>query len=113
MDIVIALGEASATRVREEMADPPSYSAVRALVRVLEEKGHLQHRREGVRNIYRPKRSVKRQARDEMRRTLATFFRGDVENAMTALLDAADRDLTADEVRRLKSLIDDAKKEGR
>jgi BlaI family transcriptional regulator, penicillinase repressor len=113
MDVVYQLGAATAAEVQERLPDPPSYSAVRATMRILEEKGHLHHSEDGPRYVYAP--TVEREAasRSAVRHLLSTFFDGSVEQAMTALLDATDRKLSRDEVDRIARIIEQRKKEGR
>ncbi len=113
MDILYAQGRASAADVREGMEDPPSYSAVRALLRVLEEKGHVRHSQEGARYVYAPKRRRSDAARAALRRVLHTFFEGSTEKAVAALLDISDKAIADDELARLSQLVERAKKEGR
>ena len=113
MDIVYAKGQVSVTEVCDGMADPPSYSAVRALMRILEEKGHLKHKTEGSKYVYLPTRSRKQASRSAMQRLLRTFFDGSAEQALAALLEAGDGGPTADELGRMAKLIDEARKEGR
>jgi predicted transcriptional regulator len=113
LDIVFARGEATAAEVREDMADAPSYSAVRAQVRVLEEKGHLRHRRDGVRNVYRPTRTRRTAGRSAMKRALETFFGGDVHSAVNALLDVSGGQLSPAARERLRRSIEAAREEGR
>src|SRR6187431_2098892 len=90
MEIIYARGEASAARVLEELADPPSYSAVRALLAILIEKGHLKHRAERGRYIYAPTRRRARAGRSALVRVLKTFYEGSLEKAVAALLQNAD-----------------------
>lgn len=113
MDIVYARGEAAAAEVQDAMADAPSYSAVRALLRVLVEKGHLSTRKEGLRLIYGPTRPRTRAARDAMRQVLSTFYEGAAVNAVAALLDLKAGEMSDEDFNRLSELIDKAKKEGR
>ncbi len=113
MDIIYELGRATAAEVRDAMQDPPSYSAVRATLRVLEEKGHLRHRQDGPRYIYLPKVPRERARRSAMRHLLRTFFDGSAHGAMAALLDLEASKLSRDELDRLADLIDDVRKEGR
>jgi predicted transcriptional regulator len=113
MDIVYATGHATVAQVRAAMPDAPSYSAVRAMMRILEDKGHLTHRRDGARYVYRPKRSRRNAGQSAMRRVLSTFYDGQVDRAVAALLDVADLNLPEDEKQRLLSLIDKARSEGR
>ena len=113
LDIVYGRGEATAVEVREDMQDAPSYSAVRGLIRVLEEKGHLRHRRVGVRNVYRPTRAPRNAGRRAMKRALETFFRGDVHSAVSALLDVSKDQLSPEEHGRLLELIESTRQRGR
>ena len=113
MDIVYRHREVSVNDVLEDLPDPPSYSAVRALMRVLEDKGHLKHREDGPRYMYSPTTS-RSQARDHaLDRVLDTFFGGSTERAVAALLDRAAADLDASELDRLSQLIERAREEGR
>lgn len=113
MDIIYARGEASAAEVQEELPDPPGYSAVRALLRILEEKGHLEHERAGPRYVYRPT-VPRREARESaMRRLLRTFFDNSAEDAVAAFIDMSAEELSDDELKRLSRLIEQARKEGR
>jgi BlaI family penicillinase repressor len=112
MDAMYRLGEASVAEVRDEIPDAPSYSAVRALMGVLEEKGELTHEREGPRYIYRPT-TPRSQARvSALERVLSTFFEGSATQAMAALIDLSD-DLSDDDLERLENLIRDARREER
>jgi predicted transcriptional regulator len=113
MDIIYARGEASVSEVHQAMADRPSYSAVRALMRILEEKGHLRHRTEGTKYIYLPTRSRKEVSRTAVRRLLKTFFDGSVADAVAALLEASQIKPTQEELDRLAQLIEQARKDGR
>jgi BlaI family penicillinase repressor len=113
MDIVYAGGEASAAVVHEELPDPPSYSAVRALLAILVEKGHLKYRSEQGRYIYSPTRRRAQVGRSALRRVLDTFFEGSLEKAVAALLQGSDGNLSADELARLGQLIEQARQEGR
>ena len=113
MDIVYARGEASAAEVHANLADPPSYSAVRALLAILVGKGHLKHRSDQGRYIYAPTRRRSQVGRSALRRVLDTFFEGSLEKAVAALLHGADGKLSPDELQRLGKLIQEARKEGR
>lgn len=113
MDIVYAREEASAADVRAAMPDPPSYSAVRALLAILVEKGHLKHRTEGGRYIYAPTRRRAQVGRSALRRVLDTFFEGSLEKAVAAFLQGSDANLSEEELQRLGRLIQQARKEGR
>jgi BlaI family penicillinase repressor len=113
MDIVYAQGEASAAGVQATLPDPPSYSAVRALLAILVDKGHLKHRSEQGRYIYVPTRRRAQVGRSALRRVLDTFFEGSLEKAVAALLQGSDANLSEEELQRLGQLIQQARKEGR
>ncbi len=112
MAFVYRRGQATAAEVMEGIANPPSYSGVRAMLRILEEKGHLQHRREGARYIYAPTISPEEAGRSAMNYMVQSFFNGSAERAVAALLDLKSNELSDDDLDRLSGLIDQAKKEG-
>lgn len=112
MDIVYAQGEASVAEVLAALPDPPSYSAVRALLAILLDKGHLKHRSEQGRYIYSPTRRRAQVGRSALRRVLDTFFEGSLEKAVAALLQGSDAHLSPAELQRLEQLIQQARKEG-
>ncbi|MEM1095275.1 MAG: BlaI/MecI/CopY family transcriptional regulator [Bacteroidota bacterium] len=112
MDVLYKQGRATAAAVLDAIPDPPSYSAVRALLRILEEKGHIYHEQEGPRYVYLPTVSRERAKKSAMRRVLDTFFEGSTTQAVAALLDM-DEDVSSDELTRLEKMINDAKREGR
>lgn len=113
MDAVYRLGAASVAEVRGEIADPPSYSTVRALMRVLTEKGHLAYSADGPRYVYRPTTPPEEARTSALERVLSTFFEGSPTRAMAALMDLSAADLTDDELDQLEALIQDARREGR
>lgn len=113
MDVVYRLGEATATDVVREMADPPSRTAVRTLLRILEEKGHLQHRAEGQTYVYSPCHPREQVGRSAFHRVLDTFFDGSLEKAVAAHLGDEGTDLTPEELSRLVKLINQARKKGK
>ncbi len=113
MDIVYQRGQAAASDVLAALPDPPSYSAVRALLRILEEKGHLRHREEGGKYVYAPTHPRDRAGLQALKRVVRTFYDGSIEKAVAALMGASETRLSASEVKRLRSLIRDAKEEGR
>ena len=113
MEIVYRCGRASVAQVLHRLPDPPSYSAVRAMLRILEEKGHLKHVQEGPRYIYSPRVPRDRARRSALKRMVETFFDDSPEQAVAALLDMSGSDLTDDELERLSQLIEEARKEGR
>jgi predicted transcriptional regulator len=113
MELVYEHGRVTAAQVRERMPEPPSYSAVRAMLRILEEKGHLRHEQDGPRYVFLP--TVPREeARDTaLRRLVRTFFGGSPEGAMAALLDLESDRLDEDALERIAERIDEARKEDR
>jgi predicted transcriptional regulator len=113
MDILYREGRAAASEVQERLPDPPGYSAVRAMLRVLESKGHLAHVLEEGRYVYRPIVSAERARRSALQNLLLTFFDGSPEKAVAALLSESKSRLSEEEVERLSLLIADARKEGR
>lgn len=113
MDAVYRLGRATAAELQEALPEPPGYSAVRAHLRVLEEKGHLRHEQEGTRFIYLPTLPAARARGAALKNLLATFFEGSAANAVAALLDLEKDKLGEDELSRLGKLIEQARKEGR
>jgi predicted transcriptional regulator len=113
LDIIYARGEATAIQVVEDMADPPSRTAVRTLLRILEEKGHLKHRQDGKTYVYRPSRPRTLAGQSALRRVLQTFFDGSLERAVAAHLGDEQSNLSPGELQRMISLIRQARKEGR
>ncbi len=113
MDVIYELGQATVAEVRSRLPDPPSYSAVRAVIRVLEQKGHLKHRQDGPRYVYLAKVPRTKASKSALQRVLQTFFDGSTEAAVAALLDLKSADLSPDDLDRLAELIDQAKREGR
>jgi predicted transcriptional regulator len=109
MDVLYARGSATAAEVREALPDPPSYSAVRALLRILEEKGHARHEQQGPRYVYLPQVSRERARKSALKRLVATFFEGSAAQAAAALI-GTER-LSKAELARLSSLIDKARRE--
>ncbi|MES2465365.1 MAG: BlaI/MecI/CopY family transcriptional regulator [Armatimonadota bacterium] len=110
MEILFREGRASAAEVQAALPDPPGYSAVRALLRILEEKGHLTHVREGQRYVFLPTLAQQSAARSALQQVVQTFFSGSVERAVTTLLSEADP-LSDDELERLSGLIAQAKQD--
>jgi BlaI family transcriptional regulator, penicillinase repressor len=113
MDILYRTGKSSASEVREAMDDAPSYSAVRAMLRVLEEKGHVRHQEEGLKYVYLPTVAREKAKRSAVKHVLETFFAGSPEQIVAALLDVSAARLTPEELDRMADLIEKAKKEGR
>jgi predicted transcriptional regulator len=113
MDVIYRRAQATAAEVLEDLPDPPSYSAVRAMLRVLEEKGHLRHEQQGPRYVFLPTVPRDQARRSALQQLVHTFFDGSTEQAMAALLDQSDRALSDAELARLARLIAQARKEGR
>ena len=113
MDVVYRLGKASVNDVLERIPEPPSYSAVRALMRILEEKGHLRHEQDGPRYVYIP--TVPRDAAQgaALSHMVRTFFGGSTEAAVAALLDPENHRLSDSELARISDLIEQARQQGR
>ncbi|MGB8166767.1 MAG: BlaI/MecI/CopY family transcriptional regulator [Chthoniobacteraceae bacterium] len=109
MDVIFARGEATAADVTAALPDPPSYSAVRAMLRILEEKGALRHREDGPRYVFLPTESREKASRSALKRVVQTFFEGSLANAVAALVDAKDGALSPDELTRLEAIIQKAK----
>jgi predicted transcriptional regulator len=113
MDAIYQLGEASVSAVLAELPDPPSYSSVRTMVRLLEGKGLLRHRRVGTKYVYRPTHSRESASRTALAHVMRTFFRGSATDTVAAILGASAAELTEDDLRRLEELIDQARREGK
>jgi len=113
MDAIYRLGRASVTEVMENIPDPPSYSAVRAMMGILETKGHLTHEQEGPKYVYLPTVARERARKTALRSLVSTFFDGSSREAITALLEMPDGKLSKGELDALSELIEKAKKEGR
>jgi BlaI family transcriptional regulator, penicillinase repressor len=114
MDIVYAHGQATASQVLRELADPPTRTAVRTFLRILEEKGHLSHEKSGREFVFRPTHPRASAGKSALRRLLDVFFDGSIERAVAAHLSSPDASLTADEIKRLSQLIRQARrKKGR
>lgn len=113
MDILYRHGKASAADVRQAMKDPPSYSAVRAMLRVLEEKGHVKHESEGLKYVYGPSVGRDKAKRSAVKHLLDVFFPDSPEQVVAALLDISGKRLTNEELDRMTRMIEEAKKEGR
>ena len=110
MEVIYARRQATAAQVREALADPPSYSAVRALLRILEDKGHLKHHREKGKYVYTPTRQRESAARQALKGMLRTFFDNSAVSAVAALLDLSDTKLTPQQFDELSQLVEKAKK---
>jgi BlaI family penicillinase repressor len=112
MDVLHTREQATAAEVREAMPNAPSYSTVRALLRILEDKGHVKHREEGARYVYHPCTSRKEASHTALRRILSTFFGGSIEGAVAGLLEASDKKLTDTDLKKLQAIIAQAEKKG-
>jgi BlaI family transcriptional regulator, penicillinase repressor len=112
MDAVYRLGRATAAEVQAELPDPPSYSAVRGMLRLLEEKGYLRHEQDGPRYVYLPTTGRDEARRSALAHLLRTFFDGSRENAVAAMLDLSEQPLDDGEYRRLRALLDHARESG-
>jgi BlaI family penicillinase repressor len=113
MDVLYQRGKASAADVREGMADAPSYSAVRAMLRVLEEKGHIAHSMDGVKYVYSPTVRRDKAKRSALKHLLDTFFNDSPEQVVAALFDVSSTRLTRGELDRIAEIIEKAKQEGK
>jgi len=112
LDILYKNGRATAAEVQAVLPEPPSYSAVRALLRILEDKGHIRHEQDGPRYVYLPTVARDNAKRSALRHILQTFFDGSAEQAISALLDESSAKLSSAELDRLARLIDGARKSG-
>ena len=108
MDVLYARGSATAADIRDALPDAPSYSAVRALLRILEEKGHARHEQQGLRYVYSPQVSRERARRSALKRLVSTFFGGSAAQAAAALIGS--ESLSKDEVTRLAAMLERARK---
>lgn len=113
MDVLYERGRATVAEVLDGLADPPGYSSVRALLRILEEKGHVRHDEDGPRYVFMPRVPRSKARQSAMRHLVRTFFDGSAEQAVAALLDNASTRLSEEELDRLADLIERARKEGR
>ena len=113
MEILYRRGQASVSEVRAAMNDAPSYSAVRAMLRVLKDKGHVKHQAEGLKYMYRPVVNREKAKRSALKSLVDTFFNDRPDEVVAALLDGSSRRLTAEELDRMAAMIDEAKREGK
>ena len=113
LDVIFRQGEASVGDVLERLPDPPTYDSVRTMIRLLERKGFVRHRREGTKYIYRPTQSHESASRSALSHLMKTFFQGSAAETMAAIFDVSSNDLSDDELKRLELLIEQARKEGR
>lgn len=113
MDAIYRLGEASVSQVRSELPDPPSYSSVRTMIRLLESKGLLRHRQYGKKYLYRSTKSRLQASKSAVQHLLQTFFGGSASAAVAAILDSNTHPLAEAELQRIETLIKQARKDGR
>jgi predicted transcriptional regulator len=113
MDILYRRGRATAHEVLEDLPDPPSYSAVRALLRLLEERGHVKHAEDGPRYVYAPAVARGDARKSALAHVVKTFFAGSVEQAVATLVESSRTKLSREELDRLSEVIERAKQEGR
>jgi predicted transcriptional regulator len=113
MDIIYQRGQATAAEVQESLPDPPSYSAVRAMLRLLDEKGYLKHEQDGPRYLFKPTLAREKARKSAMKQMLETFFDGSTEQAVAALLNLSKSKLGKEELDRMSQMVETAKKEGR
>ncbi|HKT49547.1 MAG TPA: BlaI/MecI/CopY family transcriptional regulator [Candidatus Angelobacter sp.] len=113
MDVIYRLGKASVTDVRSELSDPPSYSAVRAMLGFLEDKGYLRHEPQGLKYVYMPMQDTMQVRASALKHVVKTFFGGSPERAVEALLEMSDARLTPRDKQYLSQLIKKAQQEGR
>lgn len=111
MDVVYNNGEATVAHVHKQMPDPPSYTTVRTLMRLLEEKGHLKHKQDGPRYVYMPTLPREQASESALKQILGTFFNGSPTKAVAALLEQ--EELSNTELDELDQLLADARKKGR
>ena len=112
IDILYSNRRATAAEVQAALPEPPSYSAVRAMLRILEEKGHVRHEQDGPRYLYKPTLPRDNAKKSAMRHMIHTFFDGSAEQAISALLDDQSARLSREDLDRLASLIAHARKSG-
>ncbi|HUS05721.1 MAG TPA: BlaI/MecI/CopY family transcriptional regulator [Bryobacteraceae bacterium] len=113
MDVLYRRGRATAAEIHESIPDPPGYSAVRAMLRVLEEKGHIRHEEKDLRYVFVPVVPRDKARRSAVAHLLETFFDGSAEQAVATLLDVSASDLSKEHLDRIAALIEQARKEGR
>jgi len=113
MNILFRRGQATVAEVMDDLTDPPTYSAVRSILRILAGKGLVTHREDGPRYVYLPAVSTGRAGDEALRQVVRTFFEGSPEQAVTALLRISDADLTDAELARLRERVRNAGKSGR
>lgn len=113
MNILHRRGAATVTEIMDDLPDPPTYSAVRSILRILNEKALVRHREDGPRYVYLPAESTERVRKNALEHVVDTYFAGSTEQAVTALLRLSDADMTEEEIKRLRDKIRCAKSGGR
>ena len=113
MDIIFRAGKATAGEVMEAMTNRPSYSAVRATLRILEQKGLVRHEDDGTRYVYRPTLNRDKARQSALDHLMTTFFDGSVANVVATLIEGAGEELSGDDLDHIAKLIENARKEGR
>ena len=113
LEVIFRLQEASVADVRALLPDPPSYSSVRTMVRLLEKKGYLQHRAQGAKYLYRPTQSRQAASKSALRHMLDTFFQGSPSDALAAILNVTSDTVTEQDLARMKNMIEHARREAR
>ena len=113
LDLIYKTGKATAADVQAGLPDPPSYSAVRAMLRILEDKGHVRHDLDGLRYVYMPTVARDRAKRSALKHVVNTFFDGSAAQVMAALFEMSPKELGDDDLARLRDLIDNAGKDGK
>ena len=112
MDVLFRRGRATAADVLRDLPEPPSYSSVRSMLRLLESKGHVRHEWDGPRHVYLPTESPEQVQRTAARHILRTVFNNSMESAVAAMLGGAEKPPSADELKRLAKLVDRARRQG-
>jgi BlaI family transcriptional regulator, penicillinase repressor len=113
MDVLYSREKATAAEILEQIPDPPSYSAVRAMLRILEEKGHIRHEQDGARYVFLPTMTRDKAKRSALRHLLQTFFDGSAEQAVATLLDVSSAKLSDADLDKLAELIEKARAGGK
>lgn len=113
MDVLYRLGQAPASDIRDAMPDPPSNTAVRTMLTILQDKGHVQFVRQGAKYIYMPVVPRDEVAKETIDRVVKNFFGGSIERVVSTLLNSQEIDLTDEQVDRLKAIIENARREGK
>jgi len=113
MDALYRLGKASASEIRDAMPSPPTQTAVRTLLTILQEKGHVKFERDGARYIYEPVVPREEMAKSVIEGVVQNFFGGSIERVVATLIDSQESKLTDDQIERLQAIIDEAKEQGR